>query len=253
MPSTPRLRIEKGGRVAVLWIENPPRNTMRLSMVTDLMSRVPELEKDDSIRAVVVAGAGSLVFSSGMDIEEWAKLAPKEAQEWVSRGQDAFWAFEHLTKPTIAAIAGVARGAGAELALACDIRIADETATFSFPEVDVGWMPSHGATGRLSKLIGRSRALEILGSGKEVKAIDALRLGIVDHLAAPGVAVDQAKALAATFASKPRAAVKAIKRALTEGDEKPYRNRFLLESQHAVQLLWSDDYKAAMQKLRDKK
>src|SRR5437016_11834239 len=253
MPSTPRVRIEKGGRVAVLWIENPPRNTMRLSMVTDLMSRVPELEKDDSIRAVVVAGAGSLVFSSGMDIEEWAKLPPKEAQEWVTRGQDAFWAFEHLTKPTIAAIAGVARGAGAELALACDIRIADETATFSFPEVDVGWMPSHGATGRLSKLIGRSRALEILGSGKEVRAIDALRLGIVDHLAAPGVAVDQAKALAATFAAKPRAAVKAIKRALTEGDEKPYRNRFLLESQHAVQLLWSDDYKAAMQKLRDKK
>ena len=67
------------------------------------------------------------------------------------------------------------------------------------------------------------------------------------------MALDQAKALAATFASKPRAAVKAIKRALTEGDEKPYRNRFLLESQHAVQLLWSDDYKAAMQKLRDKR
>jgi len=105
----------------------------------------------------------------------------------------------------------------------------------------------------LSKLIGRSRALEILGSGKEVRALDALRLGIVDHLAAPGVALDQANALAATFASKPRAAVKAIKRALTEGDEKPYRNRFLLESQHAVQLLWSDDYKAAMQKLRDKR
>src|SRR5206468_3053595 len=215
--------------------------------------RVPEIEKDDSIRAVVVAGAGSLVFSSGMDIEEWAKLAPKEAQEWVSRGQDAFWALEHLTKPTIAAIAGAARGAGAELALACDLRIADESTVFSHPEVDLGWMPSHGATARLSKIVGRSRALEILLSGKEVRALDALRLGIVNHLASPGGAFDQAKALATLFASKPRPAVKAIKRALTEGDEKPYRNRFLLESQHAIQLLWSDEQKAAMERLRAKR
>src|SRR2546423_15695072 len=118
MPSTPRVRIEKAGRVAVLWIENPPRNTMRLSMVTDLMSRVPELEKDDSVRAVVVAGAGGLVFSSGMDIEEWAKLPPKEAQEWVTRGQDAFWALEHLTKPTVAAVTGKGRRGGARHHLA---------------------------------------------------------------------------------------------------------------------------------------
>src|SRR5207245_939709 len=82
--------------------------------------------------------------------------------------------------------AGAARGAGAELALACDVRIADESAIFSHPEVDLGWMPSHGATARLSKIVGRSRALEILVSGKEVKALDALRLGIVNHLASPG-------------------------------------------------------------------
>jgi len=252
MPSTPRVRIEKGGRVAVLWIENPPRNTMRLSMISDLMSRVPELEKDDSIRAVVVAGAGSLVFSSGMDIEEWAKLPPKEAQEWVTRGQDSFWALEHLTKPTIAAIAGMARGAGAELALACDIRIADETATFSHPEADLGWMPSHGGTARLSKIVGRSNALELLVSGKALTALDALRLGIVDHLSAPGDALPEAHALAELFGKKSRSAVKAIKRALTEGDEKPYRNRFLLESQHAVQLLWSEEYQETMAKLRKK-
>jgi len=184
---------------------------------------------------------------------EWSRLSQKAAQDEMSRGQDAFWALEHLTKPTIAAIAGAARGAGAELALACDLRIADESATFSHPEVDLGWMPSHGATARLSKIVGRSRALEILVSGKEVKALDALRLGIVNHLASPGGAFDQAKALATTFASKPRSAVKAIKRALTEGDEKPYRNRFLLESQHAIQLLWTDEHKAAMERLREKR
>jgi enoyl-CoA hydratase/carnithine racemase len=114
-------------------------------------------------------------------------------------------------------------------------------------------MPSHGGTARLSKVVGRSKALEILLSGKEVKALDALRLGLVDHLAAPGRVLEEARALAGLFSTKPRAAVKAIKRTLTEGDEKPYRNRFLLESQHAVQLLWSEEYQAALAKLRRKK
>jgi enoyl-CoA hydratase/carnithine racemase len=248
MPSSPRVRIESKGSVGILWIENPPRNSLRLSMIQDLADRIPELEKDDGVRSMVVTGEGP--FSSGLDMEEWAGLPPKEAQEWVGRGQDAFWALEHLTKPTVAAVAGLARGAGAELALACDLRIADETALFSFPEVEQAWMPSHGGTARLSKSIGRSKALEILLAGKEVRALDALRLGLVDHLASPGQAFGQALRLAETFAGKPRAAVKAIKRTLVEGDEKPYRNRFLLESQHAVQLLWTDEYKERMAKIR---
>jgi len=253
MSSTPHIRLEKGERVAMLWIENPPKNPIRLSMISELAAHVPELEKDDAVRAIVVAGAAGGPFSSGIDMEEWANLSAKAAQEWVSRGQDALWALEHLTKPTVAAVAGQARGAGAELALACDIRIADETAVFAHPEVDLGWMPSRGGTARLSKIVGRSRALEILLAAREVRGLDALRLGIVDHLSAPGQALEQAKALADAFARKPRAAVKAIKRTLVEGDEKPYRNRFLLESQHAVQLLWTDDYKRAMEKIRGKR
>src|SRR5438093_1365904 len=152
---------------------NPPRNLLSLSMVTDLAARVADLEKDDSVRAAVLTGAGHANFCAGLDMDEWSRLSPRAAQDEMSRGQDAFWALEHLTKPTIAAIAGAARGAGAELALACDLRIADESAVFSHPEVDLGWMPSHGATARLSKIVGRSRALEILLSGKEVKALDA--------------------------------------------------------------------------------
>ena len=253
MPAESRIRLERDGHVAVLWIENPPRNLLTLRLTSDLASRVPELEKEDSIRAVVVAGAGHSNFSAGLDISEWSKLASKEAQDWVTRGQDTLWALEHLTKPTIAAVTGVARGAGAEIALACDVRIADETAVFSHPEVDLGWMPSHGGTARLSRIVGRSKALEILLAGNEVRALDALRLGIVNHMAAPGNAFKEAMALADRFSHKPRAAVKAIKRALTEGDEKPYRNRFLLESQHAVQLLWTDEYIAAMEKIRNTK
>jgi len=253
MSSEARFRIEAREHVAALWIDNPPRNLLRLSMISELPGLVEALEKDDAIRAVVVSGAGPAHFSAGVDMDEWSRLAPKEAQEAIRRGQDALWALEHLTKPTIAALAGVVRGAGTELALACDLRIADESAVFSHPEVDLGWMPSHGGTARLSRLVGRSKALEILLAGKEVKALDALRMGIVDHLSAPDQAFEQASALADVFARKPRASVKAVKRVLTEGDEKPYRNRFLLESQHAVQLLWSDDYRAAMERLRERR
>src|SRR5947199_9407086 len=115
-----------------------------------------------------------------MDSEEWAKLAPKEAQEWVTRGQDAFWALEHLTKPTIAAVAGMARRAGAELALACDIRIADETATFSHPEAERGGSPRHGNTARRTRIVGRCEARELHPPVQARTAVDALRAGIVD-------------------------------------------------------------------------
>ncbi len=228
MPSEARFRIESKDRVAVLWIDNPPRNLLRLSMISELPGLVAALEKDDAIRAVVVSGAGPAPFSAGVDMEEWSALSPKEAQEAIRRGQDALWALEHLTKPTIAALAGVVRGAGTELALACDLRIADESAVFSHPEVDLGWMPSHGGTARLSRLVGRSKALEILLAGKEVKALDALRMGIVDHLSAPDKAFEQASALADVFARKPRASVTAVKRG-------------------------SDDYKAAMERLRERR
>src|SRR5437867_12275324 len=107
MPSGPRLRIEKKGATAVLWIDNPPRNALRLSMISDLAARVPEIEKVVGIHALVVAGSGGLVFSSGIDMEEWAKLAAEEAQEQVTRGQDAFWVFAHLTWPTVAVVTGV--------------------------------------------------------------------------------------------------------------------------------------------------
>src|SRR2546430_10437414 len=138
MPSTPRVRIEKAGPVAVLWIETPPRNTLRLSMISEMMSRVSELEKDESVRAVVVAGAGGLVFSSGMDIEEWAKLPPKEAQEWVTRGQDVFWALEHLTKPTVAAVARIAPRAGGGISLAFATPTSAVAAVLFHPEVGLG-------------------------------------------------------------------------------------------------------------------
>ncbi|MGQ0798373.1 MAG: enoyl-CoA hydratase/isomerase family protein [Methanobacteriota archaeon] len=253
MPATSKIEVVRDDGVAMLLLDNPPLNLVTRDMIRTLVERVAALEKDGAVRTVVVTGAGARHFSGGLDMHEWAGLSTKDAQEEVRRGQDATWALEHLTKPTVAAIQGMCRGAGLDIALACDVRFAADDATFSFPEVDIGWMPSHGGTARLHRVLGRSRSIEILLAAKAVRAIDALRLGLVDHLAPSEGVLDQAKALARTFAEKPPAAVRAIKRALVEGEEKPYRNRFVLEAQHATQLLYDDAYKAAVARAREKR
>lgn len=246
MAEEPAFALTREGPVGTLVLRNPPENRLTRVLTAALAARVAELEKDDALRAVVVTGEGD--FCAGVDRAEWVRMSPKEAQDAIQRGFEALWGLEHLAKPTVAAISGRCEGAGLELALACDLRVASDSAAFRFPEVDLAFMPSHGGTARLPRVVGRSRAMEILLTGKTVKAIDALRWGLVDHLAPSGEALTEAKSFAAAFASKPRSAVRAIKRALTEGEEKPYRNRFLLEAQHAAQLLHSEEYRKAVEK-----
>ena len=250
MPDEARVEIEREGPVAILALHHPPGNRLTQSMVQGLSAHLLALEKDSAVLAVVVTGAGGRTFCDGLDLQEWASLPPKDAQSALQRGFEALWALEHLTKPTIAAIEGGCRSIGAELALACDLRFASTSATFAFPEIDSAWMPSHGGIARLPRMIGRARALELLLSGAEVRGSAAMDLGFVEHVTPKGEAIANALTLARLFAEKSRTAVHAIKRALTESEEKPYRNRFLLESQYSVQLLWTDAYREAQERRR---
>ena len=247
-----RIRIDREGPVAVLSLDHPPENRLTQGMVQELASHLASLEKDVEVRAVVVAGAGGRTFCGGLDSEEWAALAPRDAQSALQRGFEALWALEHLPRPTIAAVEGPCRSAGAELSLACDLRFASRSAVFAFPEVDRAWMPSHGGIARLPRMIGRAKALELFLSGADVAAREAHGLGFVEKVVPRGHALEAAMSTARVLAAKPRSAVHAIKRALTEAEEKPYRNRFLLEAQHSVQLLWTDDYQEAQRKARPK-
>ncbi len=253
MPDPIQVDVAREGPVAVLSLSHPAGNRITQGMVQELAAAVSALEKDAAVRAVVLTGAGGATFSEGLDEEEWARFSPKDAQASLQRGFEALWALEHLTKPTIAAIEGACRGAGAELALACDLRVASEGATFAFPEIDEAWMPSHGGTARLPRMVGRARALELFVTGRDVTAREAAELRFVELLVPRGRARKAAEEIAGVFAKKPRSAVHAIKRTLTEGEEKPYRNRFLLETQHSVQLLWTDEHRQALDKVRHKK
>lgn len=252
VPEEPRIELVREGAVAILFLHHPPENRMTQAMVQELSGHLAALERDNAALSVVVAGAGGHTFCEGLHATEWAALSPKDAQAAIERGFEALAALEHLTKPTIAAVEGECRSIGAELALACDLRVASETARFAFPEVDQGWMPSHGGTARLPRMIGRAKALELFLTAANVNGREAAELGFVEHVTKPGEAMTKALGLARAFAEEPRAAVHAIKRTLTEAEEKPYRNRFLLEAQHSVQLLWTDAYREAQKKARRK-
>ena len=228
----------------------PPENFISRTVVAGLRAAVLELDRDDSVRSVVVVGSGPANFSEGLDLEEWSSLSTKESIDALQTAFEALWALEHMTKPSVAAIEGTCRGAGAEVALACDLRVGSESLQLSFPQVDSAWMPSHGGTARLSRIVGRAKALDILLSARVLSAAELHDMGIVDSVTPAGSALSRATLVARTFAAKPRGSVRAIKRTLTEGDEKPYRNRFLLETQHSAQLIASEDYRGALRRRR---
>jgi enoyl-CoA hydratase/carnithine racemase len=232
--------------VGTVFLGVPPENYISRTLVAGLREAVIELDRDESVRSVVVVGSGPANFSEGLDLEEWSSLSTREAIDSLQAAFEALWALEHMTKPSVAAIEGSCRGAGAEVALACDVRVGSETVQMSFPQVDSAWMPSHGGTARLSRIVGRAKALDILLSARVLSAAELYELGVVESVTPAAGALPRATWLARTFATKPRGSVRAIKRALTEGDEKPYRNRFLLEAQHSAQLIASEDYRAAL-------
>jgi len=231
------------------------RNALNPDMTLGLVEAARRAAEDHEVRAVLLKGAGG-TFCVGGDVKSMAEgraPLPFEAKMTnLRRAMEVSRILHEMSKPVVAQLDGAAAGAGLSIALACDLRVASDAATFAFPEIDGAWMPSHGGTARLPRMVGRAKALELLLTGAEVRGRPACDLGFVDHVTARGKTLGKALDLARTFAAKPRTAVHAIKRALTEGEEKPYRNRFLLEAQHSVQLLWTDAYREAQERARRK-
>jgi len=156
--------------------------------------------------------------------------------EYAKLGQDAAWKIEHGGKPWIAAIEGRCFGGGQDLALACDIRVASETAVFARPEVDAGWIPMFGGTARLLRAAGKATAAELLWTGRTMAAAEAKRAGLVNWVAPSGTAREAAEELARDLSAKSAQAVRAVKRVLAEQLDKPYRNGFIVEAQFVSQL-----------------
>ncbi len=169
--------------IATITIHRPQvRNALNTATIMELAAAFEQVKKDAAIRVVILTGAGDKAFAAGADISEIAGLSAAAGEEFSRRGQMVFDAIESLDRPTIAAVNGYALGGGCELAMACTMRVASETAVFGQPEVKLGLIPGYGGTERLPRLVGRSRALQMLLTGESISAAEALRIGLADRV-----------------------------------------------------------------------
>jgi enoyl-CoA hydratase len=230
--ATPQhLRVERDEAVAVVTIDRPRvLNALNFEILEDLRRTFVSLGEDDGVRAVVVTGAGEKAFVAGADVGELASLSPSAAHLRAANGQRVFDLIERLGKPVIAAVNGYALGGGCELAMACTIRIAAESARFGQPEINLGLIPGYGGTQRLTRLVGVGRALELLLSGDHISASEADRIGLVSRVVPDASLMTEAKACAAALSVKPPIAVRCILDAVHQGSHLPMTEAQALEA-----------------------
>lgn len=239
-------------RVGVIRFNRPEaRNALNGAMMAELTAALQCFEDDENVGAIVITG-GDRIFSAGADIKEMRALSFAEAylQDFVTRDWEPI---PKCRKPVIAAVAGFAVGGGCEIALSCDMIIADETARFGQPEVQVGTIPGGGGTQRLARLVGKSRAMELCLTGRVIDAAEAERIGIVTSLVPAGEAMAQAMAIAKRIASYSLPIVMLIKESVARGFEGSLAEglRFERRMLHATFAL--DDQKEAMAAFAEKR
>ncbi len=222
------LQVEREGAVAVVTLNRPKvLNALNAQTIAELGQAMQALQADDSVRAVVLTGAGEKSFVAGADINELAVQTPVQGKEHAAAGQRVFDLIECLGKPVVAAINGFALGGGCELAMACTLRIAADTARLGQPEVNLGLTPGYGGLQRLPRLVGRGLALELLLSGDMISAARAYEIGLVNRVVPAADLPAEARKLAAALAGKAPIATRYILEAVHHGAEMP-----LVEAQH---------------------
>jgi enoyl-CoA hydratase len=208
---------DKQGAVALVTINREKAfNALDAALLEDLARVFKEFETDDSVRAVIITGAGAKAFVAGADIKE-IKAAGAGRPALIRRGLEALGAVRDCAKPVIAAVNGLALGGGCELAMSCDLRLASATAKFALPEATLGLMPGFGGTQLLPRLVGEGRAKLMMFSGAMISAEEALAMGLVEAVHPSEALLGEAKSLAEKIAMNGPFALGAIKRALHQG------------------------------------
>jgi enoyl-CoA hydratase len=241
-PSFQFLTLELNDRIATLTVNRPDKlNALNDATILELGLAIEQLRADFQVAGVVVTGAGR-AFVAGADISELRAKSPTEALQLARRGQYVFRRIETSPKPVIAAVNGFALGGGCELAMACHVRVASDTARFGQPEVKLGVIPGYGGTQRLARLVGRGRALQLLLTGEMIDAAEAYRIGLVNRVVASGESVvDVARTiLVAMLANAPLAIAECIN-VVDRGVDIPLEESLALEAAAFGLLTATDD------------
>jgi 2-oxoglutaroyl-CoA hydrolase len=244
------LRTERAGAVATLWIDRQPRmNTMTVAMRNEFPEIFRDFDRDDGVRVVVIRGAGGKAFSAGGDVAEFLTLAPADLELW----GDTLTAAERCRKPVIAAIDGYTMGAGLELAVACDFRIATLRSEFAFPEVRLGMIPGSGGTQRAMRLIGMTRAKLFMMTGQRIGADRAEAWGLITQAVANDGLDAAVGTLATELADKAPLALRTLKMVLNRGADAPLETALELERKSYAWLRATHDYEEGVRSFLDKR
>jgi enoyl-CoA hydratase len=228
-------------RVATVTVNRPDKlNALNAATIGELGEAIDEIRGRDEIGGAILTGAGR-AFVAGADINELASQTPLQAKQRALRGQEIFRRFETSPKPVIAAVNGFALGGGCELAMACHLRIASDTAKFGQPEVKLGICPGYGGTQRLPRLVGMGRALQLLMTGEMIDAAEAYRIGLVNRVVPSSELLSTADALLRQMLANGPLALSACIEAVVRGTESPLDDGLNLEANHFALLAGSQD------------
>jgi methylglutaconyl-CoA hydratase len=215
--TAPTVTVERTGTMATVTLNRPAaRNALSRRLVSDLLAILRDVAGESDLRALVLTGAGDRAFCAGADLVERRALSPAELTAHTEGISAACDALADFPVPVVAAIRGYALAGGAELAIACDLRVAGEDAVFGYPEVKVGVFPGAGGVIRLPRIVGAAAARDLLYTGRQVRADEAFRLGLVDRLVPPAEVLSTAARVAEEIAANAPLAVRAVKRALRD-------------------------------------
>ncbi len=225
------VNVSVDSKVATVTINNPPVNVLSPDVLKELESTLDELRDNKDAKVVVLTGTGP-VFIAGADIKQMALIqSAADGKKAAGEGQRVFLKIERFEKPVIAAINGVCLGGGMELAMACHMRMCSDRARLGQPEINLGIIPGFGGTQRMSRLVGRGKALEWILTGDNIAPQDAKALGLVNHVVPEAEVLRQAQGLAKKIALKPAAAIAQTLKAVRDGLDQP-----AMESAMAVEL-----------------
>ena len=240
------VRLEIADGIGTIRLERPPMNALNTQVQEELRAAATSASEDAQVRAVIVYG-GEQVFAAGADIKQMAGMSYVDMAARAGALSSAFDAVARIPKPVVAAVAGYALGGGCELALACDWRVAAADAKLGQPEIRLGVIPGAGGTQRLARLVGPARAKELVMSGRQVGADEALAMGLVDRVVPAGEPVyDAAVALVTPYLTGPAQALRAAKLAVDGGLDLDLRSGLAWESQLFASLFATDDRREGM-------
>lgn len=246
--------LEVSDNIALLTFNRPKAlNALNGALLSEFSHALDEINQNEEIRVLVLTGSGDKAFIAGADISELATFNPLQGRIFAKKGHDAIGKLQSLSIPVIGAVNGFALGGGSEMALACDFIYASENARFGLPEITLGIIPGFGGTQRLTKLIGKNKAKEMIFTGKMITAQEALALGMVNKIVTPETLMDEVMKTAKTIATKGRVSLRQAKYAVNAAQDVDIATGCAIEIEAFAICLASEDSKEGTKAFLEKR